>query len=54
MKKVIVITGESSGIGRATAIKLSKEGYPLLLVARNEGTIINISSIAGRKTFPTF
>lgn len=34
MKKLVVITGASSGIGKATAIKLSKEGYPLLLLAR--------------------
>ncbi len=34
MKKLVVITGASSGIGKATAIKLSQEGYPLLLLAR--------------------
>lgn len=36
MKKLVVITGASSGIGRATAIKLSNEGYPLLLLARRK------------------
>lgn len=34
MKKLVVITGASSGFGRETAIKLSKEGHPLLLLAR--------------------
>lgn len=34
MKNLVVITGASSGIGKATAIKLSKAGYPLLLLAR--------------------
>ncbi len=34
MKKLVVITGASSGIGRAAAITLSSEGYPLLLLAR--------------------
>lgn len=34
MKKLVVITGASSGIGKATAIKFAKEGYPLLILAR--------------------
>lgn len=34
MKKLIVITGASSGIGAATARKFSAEGHPLLLIAR--------------------
>lgn len=34
MKKLVVITGASSGIGEATAKKLSQEGHPLLLLAR--------------------
>ncbi|BCL71551.1 oxidoreductase [Vibrio nigripulchritudo] len=34
MSKLVVITGASSGIGEATAKKLSAEGYSLLLLAR--------------------
>lgn len=34
MKKLIVITGASSGIGVAVAKRMSKEGHPLLLLAR--------------------
>jgi len=34
MKKLIVITGASSGIGEAIARRLSSAGHPLLLIAR--------------------
>ena len=34
MQKLVVITGASSGIGRATAKRLSAAGHPLLLIAR--------------------
>lgn len=33
-KSLVVITGSSSGIGQATAKLFSKQGYPLLLLAR--------------------
>ncbi|MDV2444925.1 oxidoreductase [Elizabethkingia anophelis] len=33
-KKLVVITGASSGFGEALAIEFSKSGYPLLLLAR--------------------
>ncbi|MGL5574735.1 MAG: SDR family oxidoreductase [Sarcina sp.] len=36
MKKLAIITGASSGIGKATAIKLSNEGHPLLLLSRRK------------------
>ncbi len=34
-KKLVVITGASSGIGKAVAELFAREGYPLLLIARN-------------------
>ena len=34
MKKLVVITGASSGIGQATALRFSALGHPLLLLAR--------------------
>ena len=33
-KKLAVITGASSGIGEATAKRFSKEGHPVLMLAR--------------------
>ena len=36
MKPLVVITGASSGIGAATAKRFSKNGYPLLLLARRK------------------
>lgn len=43
MKNLIVITGASSGIGRATAIKLSKEGHSLLLLARSKEKLMELN-----------
>ena len=38
-EKVFLITGASSGIGKATAIKAAKEGFKLVLVARSKNTL---------------
>ena len=36
MNNVVVITGAATGLGRATALKLAKDGYRLVLVDFNE------------------
>ncbi|WP_297245513.1 SDR family NAD(P)-dependent oxidoreductase [uncultured Brachyspira sp.] len=36
MKKLVVITGASSGIGMETAKKFSENGYPTLLISRRK------------------
>lgn len=43
--KVIIVTGASSGIGAATAIKLSKQGPKITIVGRNESKLKNVSEI---------
>ena len=39
MKKVAVITGAGSGVGRATAIKLAQAGWNLVLIGRTVETL---------------
>lgn len=42
MKKTILITGASRGIGKSTAYLMAENGYDLLLVSRNEEALISI------------
>lgn len=50
-QKVVVITGGSSGIGRAAALRFAKQGYQVLVTGRRAGpiqeTMLQHANIAG-------
>ena len=46
--KVVIVTGSSSGIGAATAIKFSKERAKITIVGRNETKLKNVAEICER------
>ncbi len=48
MKKVIVVTGASSGIGKATALQLIKEGYSVYGAARRVTKMKDIVAAGGK------
>ncbi|MBN1977418.1 MAG: SDR family NAD(P)-dependent oxidoreductase, partial [Anaerolineae bacterium] len=41
--KIAIVTGGSSGIGRATALALAREGAHVALGARNEGPLQEVA-----------
>jgi 3-oxoacyl-[acyl-carrier protein] reductase len=45
--RACVVTGASRGIGKATALALSAEGAPVLLVARNEEALVAVARQCG-------
>ena len=47
MKKIALITGATSGIGRATAIALADEGYNLILTGRRKERLDELKELVG-------
>ena len=42
-KKIAIITGASSGIGAAGAVRFAKEGYNLVIASRREGKLNTVA-----------
>lgn len=45
--RIILITGPTSGIGKATALELARKGFDLILVARNEQKVRQLQELIG-------
>lgn len=50
MKKIAVITGAGSGIGKSTALTLAKHGWTIIAVGRNIETISEVAKAAGNES----
>lgn len=53
-KKIALITGPTSGIGKVTALELAKRGFNLILLARNAKKADELQLEIGDKAETTF
>ena len=52
--KVVVITGASSGIGKASAVKFAKKNAKVVLVARRKEKLLQVETVSyTHLTLPT-
>jgi NAD(P)-dependent dehydrogenase (short-subunit alcohol dehydrogenase family) len=50
--KVVVITGASSGIGAALALRLARDGHGVVLAARREQELKRVAAACGERALP--
>jgi NADP-dependent 3-hydroxy acid dehydrogenase YdfG len=50
MNKVAIVTGAGSGVGRATAIKLTLQGWNVVLIGRTEDTLEATADLTGNSS----
>lgn len=48
--KVVLVTGASAGIGKATAIHFSKEKAKLIIVGRNKAALDEVKNICSKNS----
>ena len=53
MAKIAIVTGAGSGVGRASALALLKNGYKVALAGRRKDALDETATMAGNNARPT-